>query len=210
MAMIAIALIAVVAMGMFTMGTGVARVAGFDTNLFALQGNGNGNGNAGGNGQGNGQGQNNGNGQGQDNGNAGGQGQDQDNGNAGGNGNGNGIGQDQGQGAADAPAQAPSEGQAAPEAKVNVCHVTGSDANSVVMITVSENAVPAHEGHGDTVGVASEAECAAAAPDSPEEGAPAPGEELPGGDEDEGTPEASPEASPIASPEASPIASPIS
>ncbi|HVL26098.1 MAG TPA: hypothetical protein VM450_18540 [Thermomicrobiales bacterium] len=176
---IATALIAVLGMGLLSMGTGIA--AGMDNGfvLFAQKGNGNGNGQ--GNGNGNGQGQNNGNngnGQGQNNSNApeqpgtgnNGQGQGQENGNP------PETNPGQGQDAA-----APEEGDAvetdtqaqdeadtdeaaaeeSTNAKVNVCHVTGNGDSH--MITVSVNAAPAHESHGDTVDVASEAECDVAA-----------------------------------------------
>jgi hypothetical protein len=36
--------------------------------------------------------------------------------------------------------------------KVTICHHTGSRKNPTVTITVSENAVPAHLAHGDTLG----------------------------------------------------------
>ena len=36
--------------------------------------------------------------------------------------------------------------------KVTICHHTGSNKNPTVTITVSENAVPAHLAHGDTLG----------------------------------------------------------
>ena len=36
--------------------------------------------------------------------------------------------------------------------KVPVCHMTGSEKNPLVTIVVSENAVDAHLGHGDTLG----------------------------------------------------------
>jgi hypothetical protein len=36
--------------------------------------------------------------------------------------------------------------------KVTICHHTGSQRNPTVTISVSENAVPAHQAHGDTLG----------------------------------------------------------
>lgn len=63
----------------------------------------------------------------------------------------------EGEGGEDGPADARPEASGAE--KVNVCHVTGEDGETV-MISVSVNAVPAHEGHGDpAVGVTSEEEC---------------------------------------------------
>ena len=44
-------------------------------------------------------------------------------------------------------------------AKVGICHVTGSESNPTNYIEVSENAVTAHEAHGDVIGVASEDDC---------------------------------------------------
>src|ERR671936_2482473 len=43
-----------------------------------------------------------------------------------------------------------------PPAKVTICHHTHSQKNPFVTITVSEHALPAHLGHGDTVGACSE------------------------------------------------------
>lgn len=42
---------------------------------------------------------------------------------------------------------------------VGICHRTGSETNPYVYIEVNRNAVRAHEGHGDLIGVASAAEC---------------------------------------------------
>lgn len=39
-----------------------------------------------------------------------------------------------------------------PASKVTICHHTHSQTNPFVTITVSQNALPAHLGHGDTVG----------------------------------------------------------
>src|SRR6266496_5253168 len=43
-----------------------------------------------------------------------------------------------------------------PPAKVTICHHTHSQKNPFVTITVSEHALPAHLGHGDTIGACSE------------------------------------------------------
>jgi hypothetical protein len=39
-----------------------------------------------------------------------------------------------------------------PGGKVTICHQTGSGTNPGVTITVSQNALPAHMRHGDTLG----------------------------------------------------------
>ncbi len=190
LAMIAVALVAVLAVGMLSIGTGVASVGGVNDTLsaFAQNGNGNGNGN---NGEGNGNGNN---GQGQENGNPP---ADPGNGN-----NGQGQGEDDSAAAPEEPAgedevQAQDEGQASE--KVDICHVTGS--GEAHLINVSENAVPAHEGHGDTIDVASEEACdeiAQAEPTDPD-GTPAPDD-----DDDIATPG-------VATPDVgTPIASPVS
>ena len=43
-----------------------------------------------------------------------------------------------------------------PPSKVTICHHTHSQHNPFVTITVSEHALPAHLGHGDTIGACSE------------------------------------------------------
>ena len=50
-----------------------------------------------------------------------------------------------------------------PSSKVTICHHTHSQTNPFVTITVSQNALPAHLGHGDTVGACSAAPVAPAA-----------------------------------------------
>ena len=49
-----------------------------------------------------------------------------------------------------------------PASKVTICHHTHSKTNPFVTITVSQNALPAHLGHGDTVGPCSTEQPAAA------------------------------------------------
>jgi hypothetical protein len=46
-----------------------------------------------------------------------------------------------------------------PAAKVGICHRTGSSSNPFVFIEVSQNAVPAHQAHGDIIGVSSQSDC---------------------------------------------------
>ena len=48
-----------------------------------------------------------------------------------------------------------------PSSKVTICHHTHSQTNPFVTITVSQNALPAHLGHGDTVGACSQTAAAA-------------------------------------------------
>jgi hypothetical protein len=50
-----------------------------------------------------------------------------------------------------------------PSSKVTICHHTHSKTNPFVTITVSQNALPAHLGHGDTVGPCSQEQPPAAA-----------------------------------------------
>ncbi len=178
----------VLAFGIVWSGTGLASVGNSDTDSAAMAQNGKGNGN-GNQGQGNGNGQgagaenqgngNGNNGQGNGNGNQGnGQGvgaENQDNGaenqgNGQGNGN-NGQGQGvevqaQDEGETEAADDDTAEDEAAQPAeqsqagKVSICHSTGN--GDGVFITVSQNAVDAHENHGDdTEGVTSEADCEA-------------------------------------------------
>jgi hypothetical protein len=58
------------------------------------------------------------------------------------------------------PSNGDEDGQRGNDAKVNICHATGS--GRFVPITVSENAVPAHEAHGDIIGVDDADDCSEA------------------------------------------------
>lgn len=193
--MLAVAIVAVMAMGMASISTGIA--GNIDTGLpfFAQKSNGQGNNNenppqapgTGNNGQG--QGQENGNppenpgegnnSQGQGNPPANpGQGNPPENPAEGNNGQGQDNppaaddvddGEDDAATDDDTDAGVQARGNA-PE-KVNVCHVDQESGN-VVMISISENAVPAHERHGDeAIDVAAEDECPE--PEAPEDPAPA-------------------------------------
>ena len=197
---LAISLIAVLSLGLLSFGTGLASFGTFDTGIgiFADKGGNNGQGQSdedhGNNGQGqsdedhgnNGQGQsdedhgNNGQGQSDEDHGNNGQGQsDEDHGN-----NGQGQGdEDVDQDDTDAPGagEAATPGDASDgNAKVGVCHTTGSESNPAVFIEVSENAVPAHKGHGDEIDVDSPEDCESAT------GTPG----IPG--DDDATPEATP------------------
>jgi hypothetical protein len=86
-----------------------------------------------------------------------------------GQGNGNGQSQaaaNQGEGAENANEAAPLAAEASPapgdddaDGKISVCHMTGSESNPSVFISISENARDAHEAHGDIMDVESEDEC---------------------------------------------------
>lgn len=160
----AIALVAVLAMGTMSVNAGLAGNLDAGLPFFAQNGNGQGKGNSDNSpptspGTGN-----NGQGQGQENGSP-----PEDPGvgnNSQGEGNGN-VPVGAGDEAEEVTTEVQAEAQA-PE-KVNICHVTDEESGDTVMITVSERAVPAHEGHGDTlIGVESEAECPEA--EVPEDG----------------------------------------
>ena len=161
---LAISLIAVLSLGLLSFGTGLASFGTFDTGIgiFADKG--------GNNGQGQSDEDHGNNGQGQS---------DEDHGN-----NGQGQGdEDVDQDDTDAPGagEAATPGDASDgNAKVGVCHTTGSESNPAVFIEVSENAVPAHEGHGDEIDVDSPEDCESAT-DTPG---------IPG--DDDATPEATP------------------
>jgi len=57
-----------------------------------------------------------------------------------------------------------------PTAKVGICHRTGSATNPYVYIVVDTTAVPAHQKHGDIIGVSSAASCPKRAATQPEDG----------------------------------------
>lgn len=223
-----IALVAVMAMGTTAVSAGLGNL---DSDLPFLAQNGNGNGNGGRSGEnppnppGTG---NNGQGQGVDHGNPPADPGAGNNSQGNGNGNGN-VPQapevivteeapetdDAVDGAVD---ETETEVQAAPvnpaPEKVDVCHVADKETGETVLINISLRAVPAHEGHGDTVvDEDAEVECGEAAEEvgadeGPADTAPdAPS--IPGDDDDgdEGDDEDEEEAgTPVASPEATPDA----
>lgn len=213
-AVLTAALVAMLGVGMLTVSANVAGIGDGGWQVFAQNGNGNGNGN-------------NGNG----NGNADNPGNSGNNGNQGNPGNGNGNGappenpgnSESAPGQQDAEPVTPAEDETpADEAegdveapngaeKVNVCHVTDGESGDTRMISISVNAVPAHEGHGDTlIDVASEEECPEAEAPIGEEGpaaTPAPDDGVgDDGDEDDGDEDDGGLATP--SP-ATPVATPI-
>jgi hypothetical protein len=166
-AVLAAALVAMLGVGMLTVSANVSGIG--DSGWLAFAQNGNGDGNNG-NGKGN-------NGNSENPGNSGNNG----NGNQGNPGNGNGNPPENPGNSENAPGQqeaepvTPAEDEAPAEEtessdqsqggaeKVNVCHVTDQESGDSHMISISTNAVPAHEAHGDTlIDVASEDECTTA------------------------------------------------
>ncbi len=183
-----ISVISVMVIGLLSFSTGLASVNDIHSGIAVFAdkgGNGNGQGN-GNNGQGQGK-----NGQSQeqeqdnngDNGNNG-QSQDQEQVDNGNNGqgqdeniqgdNGQGI-DDQGQNQDQNGTPVPDEHQNKGGDKVGICHRTGSASNPFVFIEVNEHAVPAHEAHGDTIGVSSAADCQTSGTPPPVTGTPIPG-----------------------------------
>jgi hypothetical protein len=184
-AVLTAALVAMLGVGMLTVSANVAGIGDSGWMAFAQNGNGNGNGN-----NGNGNPGNSGDAPG-NSGNAPGQ-QDGAPGNSE-----NAPGQSDGApgNSENAPGQqnaepvTPAEDEATGDEagsgadKVNVCHVTDQESGDSHMISISTNAVPAHEGHGDTqIDVASEEECQTAEAPNEEDAAATPAPE--DGDED--------------------------